>query len=96
MTPELAAVPNQLFRDASVYTETVSSPAQAPGVIHQAIAAAYAGRGVPHLTLPVDVISASTEGSVPASPRPSHDPKSWPVMPTLPRSLAASTKPEAS
>jgi pyruvate dehydrogenase (quinone) len=55
---------NQLFRDASLYTETVSSPAQAPAVIHQAIAAAYAGRGVAHLTLPVDVISASTEGSV--------------------------------
>ena len=55
---------NQQFRDASVYTETISSPAQAPGVIHQAIAAAYAGRGVAHLTLPVDVISASTEGSV--------------------------------
>ena len=55
---------NQLFRDASIYTETISSPAQAPAVIHQAIAAAYAGRGVAHLTLPVDVMSASTEGSV--------------------------------
>src|ERR1700693_1371160 len=55
---------NMLFRDVSIYTETVSSPAQAPAVIHQAIAAAYAGRGVAHLTLPVDVISASTEGSV--------------------------------
>src|ERR1700676_2742355 len=55
---------NQLFRDTSIYTETVSSPAQAPAVIHQAIAAAYAGRGVPHLPLPVDVISASAEGSV--------------------------------
>src|SRR6202162_6452673 len=26
---------NQLFRDTSIYTETVSSPAQAPAVIHQ-------------------------------------------------------------
>ena len=41
-----------LFRDVSLYTETISSPAQAPAVIHQAIAAAYAGRGVAHLTLP--------------------------------------------
>ena len=43
---------NTLFRDVSLYTETISSPAQAPAVIHQAIAAAYAGRGVAHLTLP--------------------------------------------
>ena len=55
---------NMLFRDVSLYTETISSPAQAPAVIHQAIAAAYAGRGVAHLTLPVDVMLASAEGSV--------------------------------
>jgi pyruvate dehydrogenase (quinone) len=55
---------NMLFRDVSLYTETISSPAQAPAVIHQAIAAAYAGRGVAHLTLPVDVMMASAEGSV--------------------------------
>src|SRR5271156_4301786 len=55
---------NMLFRDVSLYTETVSSPAQAPAVIHQAIAAAYAGRGVAHLTLPMDVISAKADGSV--------------------------------
>src|SRR5271168_5276094 len=65
---------NQLFRDASIYTETVSSPAQAPAVIHQAIAAAYAGRGVAHLTLPQDVIAAKADGSVPSvatlKPRP--------------------------
>ena len=47
-----ATDPNMLFRDVSLYTETISSPAQAPAVIHQAIAAAYAGRGVAHLTLP--------------------------------------------
>ncbi|WJR75611.1 thiamine pyrophosphate-binding protein [Bradyrhizobium sp. NP1] len=55
---------NLLFRDVSLYTETISSPAQAPAVIHQAIAAAYAGRGVAHLTLPQDVIGATSEGSV--------------------------------
>jgi thiamine pyrophosphate-dependent acetolactate synthase large subunit-like protein len=53
-----------LFRDVSLYTETVSSPAQAPAAIHQAIAAAYAGRGVAHLTLPQDVINAKADGSV--------------------------------
>src|SRR5271170_5694013 len=56
--------PDLLFRDVSLYTETISSPEQAPAVIHQAIAAAYAGRGVAHLTLPQDVISARTDGGV--------------------------------
>jgi pyruvate dehydrogenase (quinone) len=56
--------PDLLFRDVSLYTETISSPEQAPGVIHQAIAAAYAGRGVAHLTLPQDVIGATAEGAL--------------------------------
>src|SRR5580692_5232331 len=59
-----APEPDLLFRDVSVYTETISSPGQAPAVIHQAIAAAYGGRGVAHLTLPQDVIAAKAEGSV--------------------------------
>ena len=53
-----ATEPDLLFRDVSLYTETIASPAQAPAVIHQAIAAAYAGRGVAHLTLPQDVLAA--------------------------------------
>jgi thiamine pyrophosphate-dependent acetolactate synthase large subunit-like protein len=56
--------PDLLFRDVSLYTETLSAPAQAPAVIHQAIAAAYAGRGVAHLTLPQDVIAARADGSL--------------------------------
>jgi pyruvate dehydrogenase (quinone) len=56
--------PDLLFRDVSLYTETILSPAQAPAVIHQAIAAAYAGRGVAHLTLPQDVIGAKAQGTV--------------------------------
>jgi thiamine pyrophosphate-dependent acetolactate synthase large subunit-like protein len=56
--------PDLLFRDVSLYTETVSTPSQAPAVIHQAIAAAYAGRGVAHLTLPQDVIAARAEGTI--------------------------------
>jgi pyruvate dehydrogenase (quinone) len=56
--------PDLLFRDVSLYTETLSSPAQAPAVIHQAIAAAYAGRGVAHLTVPQDVFEAKTDGAV--------------------------------
>jgi pyruvate dehydrogenase (quinone) len=59
-----ATDPNLLFRDVSLYTETISSPAQAPAVIHQAIATAYAGRGVAHLTLPQDVIGGKSDGAV--------------------------------
>src|SRR5246127_1790385 len=54
--------PALLFRDLALYTETISSPAQAPAVIHQAIATAYAGRGVAHLTLPQDVLTARADG----------------------------------
>jgi pyruvate dehydrogenase (quinone) len=56
--------PDLLFRDVSLYTETLSTAAQAPAVIHQAIAAAYAGPGVAHLTLPQDVLSAKAHGAV--------------------------------
>src|SRR3954469_6006126 len=56
--------PDLLLRDVALYTETISTAAQAPGVIHQAIAAAYAGPGVAHLTLPQDVLSAKAEGAV--------------------------------
>src|SRR6201987_6148496 len=59
-----ATNPDLLFRDVSLYTETITSPAQAPAVIHQAIAAAYAGRGVAHLTLPMDVLTARADGGV--------------------------------
>jgi pyruvate dehydrogenase (quinone) len=69
-----ATNPNALFRDVSLYTETISSPAQAPAVIHQAIATAYAGRGVAHLTVPVDVLTARANGDLPSvatlKPRP--------------------------
>lgn len=59
-----ATKPDLLFRDVSLYSETILSPAQAQGLIHQAIAAAYAGRGVAHLTIPFDVIGAKAEGEV--------------------------------
>jgi pyruvate dehydrogenase (quinone) len=41
-----------LFKDVSLYTETISAAAQAPAVTHQPIAAAFAGPGVAHQTLP--------------------------------------------
>jgi pyruvate dehydrogenase (quinone) len=59
-----ATEPDLLFRDVSLYTETITSAAQAPAIIHQAISAAYAGRGVAHLTLPLDVMKAKADGEV--------------------------------
>jgi pyruvate dehydrogenase (quinone) len=59
-----ATEPDLLFRDVSLYTETITSAAQAPALIHQAISAAYASRGVAHLTLPLDVMKAKAEGGV--------------------------------
>jgi pyruvate dehydrogenase (quinone) len=58
--------PDLLFRDVSIYTQTISSAAQAPAVIRQAIASAYAVRGVAHLTLPQDVLSSTADGTVPS------------------------------
>ena len=89
--------PDLLFRDVSLYTETISSPAQAPAVIHQAIAAAYAGRGVAHLTLPQDVIAAKADGGVverrdlEAAARARRERRR-----TSPKSPAASTRPAVS
>lgn len=54
--------PDLLFRDVSLYTQTVSAPEQAAAVFHQAIAAAYAGPGVAHLTLPQDILAAGVKG----------------------------------
>lgn len=56
--------PDLLFRDVSLYTESIISPDQAPRVIHQAIAAAFSGRGVAHLTLPIDVMEGAASGEV--------------------------------
>jgi pyruvate dehydrogenase (quinone) len=58
--------PDLLFRDVSLFTQTLLSPDQAPAVIHQAIAAAYAGRGVAHLALPQDVLVSKASSKVPS------------------------------
>lgn len=58
--------PNLLFRDAAVYTQMVSGPEQAAAVFHQAIASAYAKRGVAHVNIPPDVFAARVSGTVPS------------------------------
>jgi len=80
--------PVALFNDVSVYSEIIASPDQAAAVIHQAIAHAYAERGVAHISIPPDVFSAKVTGPVPSiatlRPRP-------PVAPA-PEDIAALAK----
>jgi pyruvate dehydrogenase (quinone) len=56
--------PNLLFRDVAVYTQMVSAPEQAATVFHQAIASAYARRGVAHVNIPPDVFGGKAGGIV--------------------------------
>jgi pyruvate dehydrogenase (quinone) len=76
--PALAAVAKQSLprgsafavvrpaREHTLYTQTISASAQAAAVIHQVIGAAYAGRGVAHLTLPTDILQAKAQGDLKA------------------------------
>jgi pyruvate dehydrogenase (quinone)/pyruvate oxidase len=68
-----------MFRDACVYSASVTSPDAAPGQIHEAIAAAYGQRGVALLNIPQDVFPAKTSKPrlSPATLRPR--PETWPA-----------------
>ncbi|MFD4293966.1 pyruvate dehydrogenase [Rhodococcus sp. NPDC058532] len=57
--------PDRLFVECSVYAELVSSPAQAPRVVHTAMRHALAGPGVAVITLPGDVADRPAEGTPP-------------------------------
>jgi pyruvate dehydrogenase (quinone) len=46
---------NAVFADVALWSQTLTSPAQLPHLLEQAVNAAYAGRGVSVLTLPGDV-----------------------------------------
>ncbi|HEY4074160.1 MAG TPA: thiamine pyrophosphate-binding protein [Herbaspirillum sp.] len=56
--------PDLLFRDVAAYTQTIISAEQAPQVIHEAIAQAYANRGVAHISIPADVIGSDVPGAM--------------------------------
>jgi pyruvate dehydrogenase (quinone)/pyruvate oxidase len=59
-------VPDLLFRDVAVYTQTIASADQAAAVFHQAIAEAYGAKGVAHINIPPDVFAAKAGGAVPS------------------------------
>ncbi|WP_395337122.1 thiamine pyrophosphate-binding protein [Novosphingobium sp. BL-8H] len=56
--------PALLFRDVAVYSQVISAAEQAPAVIREAIAAAYAERGVAHINVPPEVFAAKVESDV--------------------------------
>ena len=62
----------QAFRDACVYSASITSADAAPAQIHEAIATAYSERGVALLNIPQDVFEAKTSKPPrsPASLRP--------------------------
>jgi len=60
--------PALLFRDVAVYSQVIATPEQAPAVIREAIAAAYAERGVAHINVPPDVFSAKINQTVQSLP----------------------------
>jgi len=53
-----------LFRDVSPYTETILTPSQTAMVIHQAIAAAYAGPGIGLAIIPANLWSRAATWAV--------------------------------
>ncbi|MCB7135014.1 pyruvate dehydrogenase [Cellulosimicrobium marinum] len=57
--------PDRLFTECSVYSEMISSAAQAPRVINSAIHHAYGSPGVSVLTLPGDVADLDAPAAVP-------------------------------
>ncbi len=57
--------PDRLFVECSTYTELISSPAQAPRVVHSAMAHALAGPGVAVAILPGDIAALPAAGPAP-------------------------------
>ena len=57
--------PDRLFVECSVYSELVSTPAQAPRVVHSAITHALAAPGVAVVTLPGDIADQEATSTAP-------------------------------
>ncbi len=84
--------PDLLFRDVAAYTQVLASGAQAPHVIHQAIAAAYGERGVAHINIPPEVFAMKAGARCRACRRCDRAAKSPRPLPTSPRSATQSMR----
>ncbi|TQS44063.1 thiamine pyrophosphate-dependent enzyme [Cryptosporangium phraense] len=71
---------DQLYTDVAEYNLVVNNPAQLPGVVDNAIRAAYARRGVAHLTFPNDVQVADADADPYAHVAPANPPASAPIF----------------
>jgi pyruvate dehydrogenase (quinone) len=78
----------RLFEDVAVYNQTVVNPTQLPALVDIAVRAAYARRGVAHLTVPNDiqVADADTDPYQHVGPaRPPHTAPIYLAPPVRPR-----------
>lgn len=58
---------DQVFSDVAVFSQTITSPDQAPYLLEQAVNAAYAQQGVAVLTLPGDIGGLDLASSAPSA-----------------------------
>ncbi|TQF73616.1 pyruvate dehydrogenase [Rhodococcus spelaei] len=61
--------PDRLFVECAQYSELISTPAQAPRVVHSAMQHAVARSGVAVVTLPGDIADCPAEGTAPTPVR---------------------------
>ncbi len=70
----------KLYSDVAEYDQMISNPAQLPSVVDNAIRAAYARRGVAHLTIPNDIQVADAGADPFQHVAPARPPSTAPVM----------------
>ncbi len=71
---------DKLYSDVAEYDQMISNPAQLPSVVDNAIRAAYARRGVAHLTIPNDIQVADAGADPFQHVAPARPPSTAPVM----------------
>jgi len=71
---------DKLYADVAAYNQMIYNPAQLPSVVDDAVRAAYARRGVAHLTVPNDIQVADAGADPWAHVAPATPPHTLPVM----------------
>lgn len=81
---------DQLFSDVAVYTHTITSPEQMPGVLEQAVNAAISHKGVAVLTVPGDMGDSTCRRAAARRVSPPFRASGPPVVPRSPRRCSCS------
>jgi pyruvate dehydrogenase (quinone) len=71
---------DKLFVDVAEYDQMIYNPAQLPSVVDNAVRAAYARRGVAHITVPNDIQVADADADPWQHVAPARSPATAPVM----------------